>query len=665
MKKWVKHLDISRGLQLSFIISAMLCLLVGMSGLYIWQLQRHEINTALDKNYPKLQAAFQMEEQINLLHHIFVQHHHIKTTNEKIDWYSKAKLRLNTIKELVIELDENLDDDLMNLLNSQSELLEHISNNLSAQLQLNEEFNQMTAKITWLHNDFHYEFTALLQEISWQQSTLANKSAIQPTENTQKITQLKRLQQELILVRDFVNYEEQIITALQKHSQQAHPNTLLQLNRHLKYLSLLIQQRSEQLKNHSSILTIQQILNELINIGSDPHKLPALIEKKQTLNQEIQQLTLTEENLFKEIRDKIYEQVGNNQKQLAMLHHIVENSSKVQSMIILISMLFTCILVIVVNFGYIRFRLLKRFELLNSAVEQLNKGNHKVKIAIYGNDELGRIAKLLRAFLFEMNKKQQELEKRNDKLLAEIQHRKTIQKTLEATQHELIQTAKLAVVGKTLTSINHEITQPLNAMNAYLFSAKRALSKQDISLTQHYLEKIEHLVERTAQIIKRLRHFSKQGSGQLQPISLKNCIENAWELLETKHKPRTAQLVMPTIFPQVWGETVLIEQVFVNLFLNALEATERCSSVPPLIRLEFQPAKENKICLWISDNGEGWPLEKKLLQPFSSSKSVNLGLGLSISQSIMQQCQGELYIASTITGHALIILEFKEVKHVE
>ncbi len=160
-----------------------------------------------------MQAAFQTEEQINILHHAFIHLVNVKNTNEKVERYNHAKQQLSTLKELIIELDENLDEDLMALLQQQASLLEQISQNITGTLTLNDELNKTISQINWLHNDFHNEFTALLQEMSWQQSTLANNIVQQP-HNKQKIEQLKKLQQELLLVYDFTTYEEQIITEL-------------------------------------------------------------------------------------------------------------------------------------------------------------------------------------------------------------------------------------------------------------------------------------------------------------------------------------------------------------------------------------------------------------------------------------------------------------------
>lgn len=330
--------------------------------------------------------------------------------------------------------------------------------------------------------------------------------------------------------------------------------------------------------------------------------------------------------------------------------------------IIVLAMFIAFALVIAVNFFYIRNRLLRRFQLLNQSVDLLTSGESNVKIKVYGNDELGRIARLLRTFIFEINKKNNQLENRNRKLMDEINDRIKIQNELINTQNELIQTAKLAVVGQTLTSISHEINQPLNAMGAYLFSAKKAVNLGDFPSAVDYLDKINNLIERTALIIKRLRQFSRKREGKLNEVNLLDSINNAWGLLESQNKKFRNQLVKPLFLPTVMGEEVLMQQVFVNLFLNAIEAAD---SKQTIIKIEPFKQNEQELFLFVSDTGRGWPLSDNLLQPFSSSKSLNLGLGLSISQSIMKHCDGNLSIASTLDKHALIILSFKVTNHAE
>ncbi len=113
------------------------------------------------------------------------------------------------------------------------------------------------------------------------------------------------------------------------------------------------------------------------------------------------------------------------------------------------------------NHYFIRSRLVKRFTALNQAVVQIGLGQIGATIPVYGRDELGRIAGLLRHTLGQLNAQKQQLEQ-------EIGERKAIEADLRATQDELIQTAKLAVVGQTMTTTAHEINQPLNALSMYL-----------------------------------------------------------------------------------------------------------------------------------------------------------------------------------------------------
>lgn len=660
MKKWIKGLDLSQGLQFSFGLSTLLCLFVGCIGLFTWQQQRSEINVALVENFPKVQAAFQAEEHINLLDNSFIRLENAGNTAEKIDGYNQAKLRLSELNKLINELKDQLDDNLGGILLEQGQVLEKLSSNISDSLVLKEAFNQVLAKINWLDAELDQEFTALLQEIHWQQFTLVKNLAKDSTNNEQ-LNLLNRLQQELILVNDLTQSHIQLIQEIKKSIEIKDLQNKGHFKQQLNHLAWLINQRIEQLHSHSSSHTIKQIIDELLAIGLNKEQLPTLLSRYQQLQQEKLLLIDNKQRIFDDFREKIRVQIGDSKKQIHLLHQIVEQSTKFNGVVILISLLLAVLLLISVNYFYIRLRLLKRFELLNRAVVRLSRGEEKVKIDVYGNDELGRIARLLRLFLFEIQHKQTELSKRNQVLVDEINYRIKVQNELIETQQELTQAEKFAVVGQTLTSISHEITQPLNAMNAYIFSAKRALKKQDEISVSNYLDKITLLVEKMALIIKRLRQFSKQGEVELRSVNLKESFNNAWELLESKHQHRNAELILPQHLPFILGEAILIEQILVNIFLNALEAIEDKS---PRITIEVYSQNSEEICLLVADNGKGWPLSNNLLQPFSSSKSLNLGLGLYISQSIIQRCKGELSIASTLEGSALIILKFKVTKDV-
>ena len=250
MKKWFKRLDISTGLQLSLIISALFCLFIGAVGLYTWHQQRIEIDFAIDQNFPKIQAAFRMEEQINVLENTLLNAKNIRNTEEKIKWFNALQKQIKTLKDVTQSLNDDLNDEIPTIVIKQANLLQELSSNIDNQLILNTKFNKILSEINWLHNDFRDEFKALLQEIIWQQTTLANHLKDNLSRSKQ-IEQLRKFQYELLLLYDFLTYEEQIVTELKQHIVNRSDYSLVALTNSLNYLKNLIDQKVKSLDNHT------------------------------------------------------------------------------------------------------------------------------------------------------------------------------------------------------------------------------------------------------------------------------------------------------------------------------------------------------------------------------------------------------------------------------
>ncbi|WP_199906151.1 ATP-binding protein [Klebsiella pneumoniae] len=308
---------------------------------------------------------------------------------------------------------------------------------------------------------------------------------------------------------------------------------------------------------------------------------------------------------------------------------------------------------------FIRSRLVKRFTALNQAVVQIGLGRTEATIPVYGRDELGRIAGLLRHTLGQLNAQKQQLEQ-------EIGERKAIEADLRATQDELIQTAKLAVVGQTMTTLAHEINQPLNALSMYLFTAGRAIEQGQAEQARTTLSKAEGLINRIDAIIRSLRQFTRRAELEtpLHPVDLRQTFTVAWELLAMRHKPQQGTLVIPDDTVWIQGDEVRVHQVLVNVLSNALDACPHAAQITVSWQIQG-----GRLCVLIADNGPGWPaaLLPSLLKPFTTSKTVGLGIGLSICVSLMTQMEGALRLASTFTRSACVVLEFNltDVKDVE
>ncbi|KYK90369.1 histidine kinase, partial [Aggregatibacter actinomycetemcomitans serotype d str. SA2200] len=242
--------------------------------------------------------------------------------------------------------------------------------------------------------------------------------------------QLREFQHELLLLYDFLTYEEQIVTELKQHIVSRSDYLLVALTNSLNYLKNLIDQKVKSLDKHTSSYTIKQIIESLLDIGENEQSLPQLLIERKQLDISRQQLMNKSELVISKLRKKINSQIGDNQKQLELFHYLINKSTRINGLIILSAVLFVFLFVAAINFYYIRRRLIGRFQSLNQSVERLINGESSVKISVCGDDELGRIAKLLRLFLFEVNTKNEELERRNQILLNEISERIAIQEKL-------------------------------------------------------------------------------------------------------------------------------------------------------------------------------------------------------------------------------------------
>ncbi|RXF02608.1 sensor histidine kinase [Pseudoalteromonas phenolica O-BC30] len=210
------------------------------------------------------------------------------------------------------------------------------------------------------------------------------------------------------------------------------------------------------------------------------------------------------------------------------------------------------------------------------------------------------------------------------------------------TQQALLRTAKLATIGQLSAGINHEISQPLTAMSAYLTSSKRLLLKGQYEKVQENLILIEDLIKRTHTIVAQLKHFSKSQKPNLALHKLKDLFSNALIIIGPELKKYNIELNNELDEIEVWVDPILCEQVFVNLLSNACHAMQKVQTRKLTITNRID---EGKSSIKISDTGigiESHTLES-IFEPFFTTKSGNgLGLGLSISKQIIHSFKGEL-----------------------
>lgn len=245
-----------------------------------------------------------------------------------------------------------------------------------------------------------------------------------------------------------------------------------------------------------------------------------------------------------------------------------------------------------------------------------------------------------------------ELELANQRLRDEIQHHKE-------TQQELIQTAKLAVLGQLSAGINHELNQPLTAMRAFAENGLTFIERENITQAQGNLNKIVNLCGHMSDIISRFKVFARKGNFQHSPVSLDTVIQGAMTIMMQRIRDAEIECILPEIHAeQVIGDVVLLEQVLVNLIANAIDAIMESDHNQKRIEIKIEQPEQDLdnqdswLTIRVLDSGNGMDdvVLASLFEPFFTSKSdsVGLGLGLSISQRIVESMGGSIS-ASNIT----------------
>lgn len=657
MSRLFHRLTISASLRLAFVFSAILTLFVSIVSLYSWNVQSTQVRYALDDYFPKIQSSFQFEENLTSLVNEFNDLQQSTNTSSRLQLRDQIKQRLEKIQSISPHLDQERQITLSQQVNNSYQLLNNLDTALYNSYLSKEKLNEIASRINWLHDDFSNELSSLSQDLSWQQSSLLEQLSQTSDVNKSQTLQLslRNVQNELQLVFALSHTEAQIVDALRemlKADSEEQSNLASHIG-YLNYLKQLTDESTQALAKHTSTVTLRQTVYSLLELGISKNYLPGAIAENNRAQESLQATIGDKEQVLTQLRAQLEKQLGSSHLQLQTFNHRLESIMQISGTLIVGAMLMALLFVVLLNYLYIRPRMINRFQALNDAVARLSNGELETEIPVTGSDELGRIANLLRQTIVQINQQKYQLEQ-------EIGERIGIEKHLRTTQNELIQTAKLAVVGQTMTTLAHEVNQPLNALSMYLFSVGRAVEQQDDAAVQHYLITMRALIERMDNIIKRLRYFARRSDGEqlLGSIDLLQVIESSWELLALRHRPLKAELIYPQPISPVYGDDVRVQQVLVNIFTNALEAA---NGQPPRIIIEQQQQQESLI-LSISDNGKGWslPLADRLLTPFTTDKSVGLGIGLSISQSIMEQCSGSLTIASTLDRHAIVILQFRK-----
>jgi histidine kinase len=237
---------------------------------------------------------------------------------------------------------------------------------------------------------------------------------------------------------------------------------------------------------------------------------------------------------------------------------------------------------------------------------------------------------------------------------------------MQATQEQLIHSAKLAALGVISAGIAHEVNNPLTIIKGLLKSFEISLAKNSNPALEEFnavYEKVGRSIGRIVRIVQHVKDFSRRSDGNFEALDLRELAESSLNLFEQQFYLN--DITVTKRFPEqpliVLGDANRLEQVLVNIFTNAKDATTaKYADGGGHITIQIESAGDT--CrLIITDNGIGIEnsLRERVFEPFFTTKDVGFGtgLGLSISHGIIKDHRGHIEIRSCKNGGAEVVIE--------
>ena len=234
----------------------------------------------------------------------------------------------------------------------------------------------------------------------------------------------------------------------------------------------------------------------------------------------------------------------------------------------------------------------------------------------------------------------------------DVTARKQAEKQYKRHQNEMAHMSRLLSVGEMATELAHESNQPLATILNYSNGTLRQIEEQQLQTareTQRALELISRQAHRAAEIIRRIRRFVQRTEVQSFPFEINECCTEVTEFLHQDARDQQIRFLfeLDDSNPVVYGDRVQVEQVLLNLLRNAIEAYGNIKTDAAVITL-ITRATSQAIQISVCDQACGIKPDRmaQLFEPFMTSKVNGLGMGLSISRSLIDSHGGQLWAES-------------------
>ena len=242
--------------------------------------------------------------------------------------------------------------------------------------------------------------------------------------------------------------------------------------------------------------------------------------------------------------------------------------------------------------------------------------------------------------------------------LRDLTERQETQARLHELQTELAHMSRFTAMGEMASTLAHELNQPLTAVATYLNGCRRLLERgqaADFGMLRDGIERATEQALRAGQIIRRLREFVSRGETERSRENLPKLVEeaSALALVGARESGVRVSFAFDADCGSVIADRVQVQQVLVNLIRNATEAMHETKQRDLLV--STAPASEGMVRISVADTGPGIAPEimAQLFQPFVTTKSYGMGVGLSVSRTIIESHGGRLWVEPNPGGGAV------------
>lgn len=304
-----------------------------------------------------------------------------------------------------------------------------------------------------------------------------------------------------------------------------------------------------------------------------------------------------------------------------------------------------CVIFLLVILYFSTTKIIKPLHQMVVATEEIARGDMSHKVEVASKDEIGYLAA-------SFNQMTEKLKAANNELIewGKLLEKKVEERTRELTemQAHLVQSEKLASLGKLAAGIAHEINNPLGGILIYSHLLLEEAKKN--SPTQENLRKIVKETTRCKDIVKGLLEFARPREPEMTPVNINDAVDRSLSIME--RQAFFQNIVIQKIYaslPRIIADGSQLQQVFMNIVLNAAEAMGGNGTLT--IKTYLDP-KNDSIHIEFTDTGHGIREENmhRLFEPFFTTKEVGrgTGLGLAISYGIIQKHQGSINVKSQV-----------------